>query len=264
MIERSDLDELLDQYTITVPNTVEGLRERFDQNASDEDQLVGGAAASHRRAVPAAHRRNRVELLRASRPVETRAGCNYVDAGGGSGNRRRFDHPYRHARHYLGWTTNLDARLQSHRRGNGSRLISVITAAGVDLHLVQTWRGDRNLERRIKTKRRARPLLPRMRRPSIPRPRRDHHRREGNRSLMTLQLHVPEDIAHVPAQLLDDLSTGIKSLVQAGAHVTALRAVDVEFIEGRDGRDATFLDDSIRDVRAAYAVIELICAKETA
>jgi hypothetical protein len=39
-----------------------------------------------------------------------------------------FDRPYRHARHYLGWTADetVDARLARHRAGGGARLIAVI------------------------------------------------------------------------------------------------------------------------------------------
>jgi hypothetical protein len=33
-----------------------------------------------------------------------------------------FDRPYKHARHYLGWTANLQARLDSHRAGHGARI----------------------------------------------------------------------------------------------------------------------------------------------
>lgn len=52
-----------------------------------------------------------------------------------------FDQPYRHARHYLGWAANLDARLAAHRAGNGARLVSVITAAGIGWTLARTWEG---------------------------------------------------------------------------------------------------------------------------
>lgn len=39
---------------------------------------------------------------------------------------------------------------------------------------------------------------------------------------------------------------------------------DVEFVEGRDGRDvATFLDESIRHTRAAYAVVHTVIDQET-
>lgn len=42
-----------------------------------------------------------------------------------------FERPYRHARHYLGWTVDLEARLAKHRAGNGARLLRVATAAGI-------------------------------------------------------------------------------------------------------------------------------------
>jgi predicted GIY-YIG superfamily endonuclease len=41
-----------------------------------------------------------------------------------------FDAPYKHAKHYIGWTEDLSSRIQSHVAGNGARLISVINAAG--------------------------------------------------------------------------------------------------------------------------------------
>jgi hypothetical protein len=40
-----------------------------------------------------------------------------------------FDEPYKHARHYVGSAVSLDARLEEHRRGSGSRLMAVIAAA---------------------------------------------------------------------------------------------------------------------------------------
>lgn len=39
--------------------------------------------------------------------------------------------PERHARHYLGTTTDLEQRRARHRAGTGARLTDVITAAGV-------------------------------------------------------------------------------------------------------------------------------------
>ena len=61
-----------------------------------------------------------------------------------------FDRPYRHARHYCGWTTDLDTRLAQHRSGHGARLIAVITAAGIGFTLARTWAGTRSRERQIK------------------------------------------------------------------------------------------------------------------
>lgn len=61
-----------------------------------------------------------------------------------------FNRPYKHARHYLGSTNNLNARLERHRAGNGARLIEVITQAGIGFTLARTWEGGRTLERRLK------------------------------------------------------------------------------------------------------------------
>ena len=61
-----------------------------------------------------------------------------------------FDRPYKHARHYCGWTTDLDGRLAAHRSGSGARLIAVITQAGIGFTVARTWRGSRLRERQIK------------------------------------------------------------------------------------------------------------------
>lgn len=61
-----------------------------------------------------------------------------------------FNRPYRHARHYIGFTTNLDKRITDHLCGMGARLMEVITGAGIEWKLARTWQGDRRLERRLK------------------------------------------------------------------------------------------------------------------
>ncbi|MGI9001431.1 MAG: hypothetical protein ACR2GH_07160 [Pseudonocardia sp.] len=61
-----------------------------------------------------------------------------------------FDRPYRHARHYCGWTTDLPARLAAHRGGRGARLVEVVTGAGIGFRVARTWPGDRARERQIK------------------------------------------------------------------------------------------------------------------
>lgn len=71
-----------------------------------------------------------------------------------------FDTPYRHARHYVGWTPDLDARLQAHRSGRGSRLMEVITTAGITWQLARTWPGGRKRERAIKNRHEAPRLCP--------------------------------------------------------------------------------------------------------
>jgi predicted GIY-YIG superfamily endonuclease len=61
-----------------------------------------------------------------------------------------FDRPYRHARHYCGWTRDLPARLAEHEAGRGARLLAVITNAGIGFTLARTWTGTRGRERQIK------------------------------------------------------------------------------------------------------------------
>ncbi|MFI6907340.1 hypothetical protein ACIBKY_39200 [Nonomuraea sp. NPDC050394] len=61
-----------------------------------------------------------------------------------------FAHPYKHARHYIGWTGDLDARLAEHQAGRGARLLAVVKAAGITWTLARTWNGPRSRERALK------------------------------------------------------------------------------------------------------------------
>jgi hypothetical protein len=54
------------------------------------------------------------------------------------------------ARHYLGHAVDLEARIAEHRRGQGSRLMAAVAAAGINFVVARTWPGDRALERRLK------------------------------------------------------------------------------------------------------------------
>ncbi|HEX4811987.1 MAG TPA: hypothetical protein VFV66_04470 [Nonomuraea sp.] len=64
-----------------------------------------------------------------------------------------FERPYKHARHYIGWTPgDLNRRLRQHRNGTGARLLAVITAAGIDFVVARVWTGGRNLERSLKNR----------------------------------------------------------------------------------------------------------------
>ena len=73
-----------------------------------------------------------------------------------------FDEPYKHARHYMGYTRNggLDQRIAMHRKGYGARLLEVVNSAGIGWQVARTWenatRGD---ERRMKGRGLA-PLCP--------------------------------------------------------------------------------------------------------
>jgi predicted GIY-YIG superfamily endonuclease len=48
--------------------------------------------------------------------------------------------PYKHAKHYLGWAEDIDARVAEHRAGSsGVRLVEAAVRAGCQLELVRTW-----------------------------------------------------------------------------------------------------------------------------
>ena len=61
-----------------------------------------------------------------------------------------FSEPYKHAAHYLGFTTDLKGRLAQHESGNGARLLQVAKAARITWTLARTWQGTRARERQIK------------------------------------------------------------------------------------------------------------------
>jgi predicted GIY-YIG superfamily endonuclease len=64
-----------------------------------------------------------------------------------------FSEPYKHSRHYTGFAEdgNVEARLETHRRGQGARLTQVVVQSGRELILGRVFEGkDRNDERRLK------------------------------------------------------------------------------------------------------------------
>ena len=64
-----------------------------------------------------------------------------------------FDQPVSdHARHYLGWASDLEGRLEAHARGRGARLMEVCRERGITWHLARTWEGTRERERAIKAR----------------------------------------------------------------------------------------------------------------
>ena len=67
-----------------------------------------------------------------------------------------FDRPLHHARHYLGWASDLEARLAVHGKADGSALMRAVAAAGIDWQLARTWTGDRHRERQLKQRGKAR------------------------------------------------------------------------------------------------------------
>ncbi len=63
-----------------------------------------------------------------------------------------FERPYKHARHYVGMTVNLDRRLEQHRTGDGyqqNRLMQMVHEHGIPFQLARTWEGGRVREVQI-------------------------------------------------------------------------------------------------------------------
>ena len=71
-----------------------------------------------------------------------------------------FNSPYKHSKHYLGFTTNLAERIADHRAGVGSRLLQVVNNAGISWKVARTWSGNRRLERQLKRRKEAPALCP--------------------------------------------------------------------------------------------------------
>ena len=72
-----------------------------------------------------------------------------------------FARPYKHARHYLGYTSDLNKRLKRHARGDGSPLIKAVIQARIQITLVRVWYGvDGNYEQHLKKTKNASRFCP--------------------------------------------------------------------------------------------------------
>lgn len=70
--------------------------------------------------------------------------------------------PYRHAAHYIGFTTRPDARVAEHLAGRGSPLIKAALAAGCEVTVALKWHcGTRSFERHLKNMKGTRQFCPR-------------------------------------------------------------------------------------------------------
>lgn len=68
--------------------------------------------------------------------------------------------PRGQARHYLGYTDDLEQRLERHRAGNGSAIMAEVARRGIAWQLARTWNGGRDLERRLKNQHNGPRLCP--------------------------------------------------------------------------------------------------------
>ncbi len=66
-----------------------------------------------------------------------------------------FEPAYKHAQHYLGWTSNVEVRVEAHMNGHGSPLVKAAVLAGCQVTIVRTWPGTRSDERRAKGRSRS-------------------------------------------------------------------------------------------------------------
>jgi predicted GIY-YIG superfamily endonuclease len=63
-----------------------------------------------------------------------------------------FDQKIGRSQHYLGWTRNLDHRLEDHRAGRGGKTTARFRAAGIGFELAAQWSGSPDDEKRLKNK----------------------------------------------------------------------------------------------------------------
>jgi len=74
-----------------------------------------------------------------------------------------FDAPIsdRHTtQHYIGWASDLEARIELHRKGRGARLTQVAAQRGIAFSVVATFPGTRADERRLKNQKATTALCP--------------------------------------------------------------------------------------------------------
>ena len=53
-------------------------------------------------------------------------------------------------KHYLGFTWDLDARLEKHRAGQGARITEVLKERGIHFDVAAVWPGNRGVENQLK------------------------------------------------------------------------------------------------------------------
>ena len=64
------------------------------------------------------------------------------------------------AQHYIGYTTNLEQRIETHKSGDGAAMLRAANDQGIEYQVVRTWKGDQELERKLKGQKNAPRLCP--------------------------------------------------------------------------------------------------------
>ncbi len=71
-----------------------------------------------------------------------------------------LDHALKHAKHYLGFSEDVQERVQQHRNGRGATFMKAISKEGITWHVSRIWDGDRTIERLLKDQHNASHLCP--------------------------------------------------------------------------------------------------------
>jgi predicted GIY-YIG superfamily endonuclease len=72
-----------------------------------------------------------------------------------------FSANFSHARHYIGYADDIEARVEEHRKGRGACLVRAVVAANITVECVRTWpRQKRKFERKLKNRKGANFLCP--------------------------------------------------------------------------------------------------------
>ena len=72
-----------------------------------------------------------------------------------------FSIPYYSAVHYIGWSTDIDARFEEHRAGRGNPLVKAALEAGAEVSIARVWiNKGRGFERSLKNRKNFKRLCP--------------------------------------------------------------------------------------------------------
>ncbi len=73
-----------------------------------------------------------------------------------------FSEPFKHARHYIGFTeSGLEQRMERHRSGDGAKILRALKLNGITFEVVKTWEeGDRDFERKLKNQKNSKRHCP--------------------------------------------------------------------------------------------------------
>lgn len=72
-----------------------------------------------------------------------------------------FESPLCHARHYIGATDDVEARLERHRKGQGANILRVCNEKGIAYKIARVWKSKPiGFERLLKNRKEAPCLCP--------------------------------------------------------------------------------------------------------